>query len=248
MAGKIRASKPVVLVQGVPGLGLVGKIAVQYVIDLLSPPMVARMYSDYLPLPDGSAGVAVGEGDVDPPSYDFYLLSQDGARVDLVLLTAEAQPIPWGQYRIGEAVLDYVEGLGEVEAVLTFGGYVPADPATVGVFAASNDPDLMEILESHGVRRLDGGFVTGAAGLLIALAHLRGLRSACLLSTTRGHSPDPGAALRLVRLLSSLFGFDIDTSELEEAAKPSEIPRPPVGIVQGEGEEPKGEEGLPYHM
>ncbi len=252
---EVKPRRKLVLVQGVPGLGLVGKIAVQYLIDNAGPTLVAKIFSDYLPLPDGSAGVRVSDGDVAPPTYDLYYLSQPGAEVDFLLLTSDVQPIPWGQYSVGKLVLDYAQEL-RVEELLTFGGYVPGSPDVEGVFAASNDDSLWEKLEAAGVMRLQGGFVTGAAGLLVGLGHLRGIPSACVLSTTEGQRPDPRASKRLILLLEKLYGLKIDLSELDELIKEEESVRSLLEEKarqalerRREWEERKeGEEGLPYHL
>jgi len=244
-----------VLVQGVPGLGLVGKIAVQYLIDVSGPRLVARIFSDYLPLPDGSAGVRVSDGDVSPPTYDLYLLSEPDAQADFLLLTSDVQPIPWGQYSVGEFVLDYAQELG-VRELLTFGGYVPGSPEVQGVFAASNDESLWRRLEETGVMRLEGGFVTGAAGLLVGLAHLRGIPSACVLSTTEGQRPDPRASKRLLQLLERMYGLTVDLSTLDEMIREEESVQSLLEEKakqalerKREWEERKeGEEGLPYHI
>jgi len=253
---KATPRKKLVLLQGVPGLGLVGKIAVQYLIDQFSPPLVARIYSDYLPLPDGSAGVRVADGDVSPATYDLYLLSTDSAEADFLLLTSEVQPIPWGQYSVGERVLDFAEELG-VSEVLTFGGYVPGSAEVEGIFACSNDEGLWKRLEECGVNRLQGGFVTGAAGLLVGLAYLRGIPSACVLSTTEGQRPDPRASKRLILLLGKMYGLEVSLEELDELIREEESVRAileekakqALEEKRGWEERKEEEEGpLPYHL
>ncbi|RLG46548.1 MAG: hypothetical protein DRO06_04250 [Thermoproteota archaeon] len=242
------AEKPLVLMQGVPGLGLVGKIAVQYLIDHLDAELVARIYSDYLQLPAGLPGVEVSGGTIHPPSYDLYLYEPPDLDESFLFLTSEVQPVPSGQYAVGEAVLDAMSSLGEPLYVFTFGGYVPGDSAVVGVFASSNDEDLLRKLESHRVKRLDGGFITGAAGVLVALAHLRGISSACVLSTTSGHMPDPLASKRILVLVGEMFGLEVDLSDLEGMIRRV----PPRPSESEEGEAPsvaeEGEEDISYYL
>ena len=238
--------KPIVLMQGVPGLGLVGKIAVQYLIDHLDVELAARIYSDYLQLPAGLPGVEVSGGTIHPPSYDLYLYNPPDLDKSFLFLTSEVQPVPSGQYAVGEAVLDVMSALGKPLYVFTFGGYVPGDSAVVGVFASSNDEALLRALESYGVKRLDGGFITGAAGVLVALAHLRGIPSACVLSTTSGHMPDPLASKRILVLVREMFGLEVDLSDLEGMIRRA----PPRPSESEEGETPpveEGEEDISYY-
>src|SRR5438309_1461581 len=51
------ALKEPVLIQGLPGLGYVGKVAVDYFIEKLKPVKMAELYSSYLLFPDGILGI-----------------------------------------------------------------------------------------------------------------------------------------------------------------------------------------------
>ncbi len=240
------APKNPILIQGVPGLGLVGKIAASYLIRKFEARRIAVIYSDYLPLPDGSSGVRVEGDEIQPPTYEIYLVQ--GPKNDILVLTSEVQPIAFGQYKIGELVLDFAQELG-VTTVITMGGYVPGSPDVTGVFACTNDEDFMKVLESAGVKPLTGGYVTGAAGLLVGLADLRGLTSACLLGTTSGAFPDPKASKMVLEIIDSLYGLNIDLEELErEAEMAEEVIREEIKLSEGAEYKPEEEEkGLPYH-
>ncbi len=248
---KIKEIKPKnpILIQGVPGLGLVGKIAASYLIRKFNAEKVAVIYSDYLPLPDGSSGVRVEENEVQPPSYEIYFIK--GGKNDILVLTSEVQPIAFGQYKIGELVLDYAQELG-VETVITMGGYVPGSPDVKGVFACTNDDEFMTILmEEANVKPLTGGYVTGAAGLLVGLADLRGIRSACLLGTTSGAFPDPKASKMVLEVLNKVYELNIDLKELErEAEVAEEMIKEEIRLGEESREyRPEEEErGLPYHV
>jgi len=246
---KVRPDNPV-LIQGLPGLGLVGKIAVQYLIDQYNPPLIAKIVSDLIPLPDGSAGVRVEEEDLKLASIDLYYLKRESSKRDVLLMTSEAQPVPWGQYRIAERVIKYVGSLG-VNLVLALGGYVPGSPNIKGVFACTNDLDLMKELESYGVKRLRGGYVTGACGILVGVAHVYGIKSACLLGTTGGSLPDPGASKSVLMVVDKIIGGQTDFSEMnkmieKERELMEELRRAAREVA--EAETPKEETSLPYHM
>lgn len=243
--GEVSPRNPI-LIQGVPGLGLVGKIAATYLIKKFEAKKVATIYSDYLPLTDGSSGVKIEKDGIVLPTYDIYLV--EGPKNDILVLTSEVQPIPFGQYKIGELVLDFAEELG-VSVVITMGGYVPGSSDVTGVFACTNDEDFMKLLESVGVKPLAGGYVTGAAGLLVGLAELRGMRSACLLGTTSGAFPDPKASKMVLEMLNRIYHLNIDLEELEEEVKATEeMIKEEVKLSEkGEYKPEEEERGLPYH-
>ena len=59
---KVRLNRGV-LIQGLPGIGLVGKIAVDYIVSELGLEKVAEVYSGHFLLPTGNAGLrAPGTG------------------------------------------------------------------------------------------------------------------------------------------------------------------------------------------
>src|SRR3990172_9151137 len=61
------------LVQGLPGLGYVGKVAVDYFVEKLKPKKFAELYSGYLLFPDGNLGINISEdGTYSLPKYEFY--------------------------------------------------------------------------------------------------------------------------------------------------------------------------------
>ncbi len=246
---EVKPKNPV-LIQGVPGLGLVGKIAASYLIRKFDAKKIAVIYSDYLPLPDGSSGIRIEGGDVQdiqPPSYDIHLA--EGPERDLLVLTSEVQPIAFGQYKVGELVLDYSQELG-ASTIITMGGYVPGSPDIKGVFTCTNNDDFMKRLKEVGVQPLAEGYVTGAAGLLVGLADLREIASACLLGTTSGAFPDPKASKMVLEVIDKLYNLNIDLEELEKEAEAAEgMIKEEIKLGGSEEYKPGEEEekGLPYH-
>lgn len=248
---KISAKNPV-LIQGLPGLGLVGKIAVQYLVDQYRPPLIASVVSDLLPFPDGSTGVKVVEHDLKPSSYEIYYLSRDEALRDVILLTSGAQPISWGQYSMANKIIEYAKRT-DVNLVLSLGGYMPGPSLVDGVFACTNDADLMSQLEGLEVKRLSDGYVTGAAGVMVGLAQVHGIRSACILGTTPGSLPDPKASKRVLHVIDGLVGGHTDFSEMDKMIeKRQELTARLKGLSRDQLVWPeaakKSETSLPYHM
>ena len=68
---QIQLKEPV-LIQGLPGLGYVGKVAVDYFIEKLKPKKMGELYSSYLLFPDGNLGINISEdGTYSLPRYEF---------------------------------------------------------------------------------------------------------------------------------------------------------------------------------
>src|SRR5438132_26757 len=100
--------KEPVLIQGLPGLGYVGKVAVDYFIEKLKPRKIAELYSSYLLFPDGNLGINISEdGTYSLPRYEFYAYSDKDPNV--IFLTGDAQPSVTGQYEVASRVLDFAQ-------------------------------------------------------------------------------------------------------------------------------------------
>src|SRR6266571_6294793 len=176
---KISLKEPV-LIQGLPGLGYVGKVAVDFFIEKLKPRKVAELYSSYLLFPDGNLGINISEdGTYSLPRYEFYAYNEKDPNA--IFLTGDAQPSVTGQYEVASMVLDYVQQAG-TRMVFTMGGYGTRSSGEVGsVYAVVGEPVLGDRLKKLGAKMAKGGAVTGAAGVLLGIGRQRGLPCGGLL-------------------------------------------------------------------
>ena len=236
-----------VLIQGLPGVSLVGKIAVTFLISQFKPKLLAKLYSEYLTLSNGALGVYVkSESDIDSETYDLYLLSLEER--DLILLTSDVQPVSWGQYKVANEILDYMKKLN-VKEVITLGGNVVLKPEDT-VYACARDLETLEYLKKYNVNVLEGGEVTGACGLMAGMAILKGMNAICLLSSTKGTHPDPAASKRLLKILDAMFNMKISYKEIDKAIyeinKTLKI-RAEMEKILEKVRIPERKEELPYH-
>lgn len=238
-----------VLIQGLPGVGLVGKLTADFLIKQFKPEKFASIFSEYLTLPSGALGVLLkSRNSIEIYSYDFYHIDAENA--DLILLTAEVQPTTWGQYPMANQVLDFFKRLGGTTVVTMGGNVVQRYENTV--YACASNAKLLKMLSKYRVLPLQGGEVTGACGLLAGLAPVKGMDSFCLLSSTRGAYPDPKAARRLLKVIDAMYGINVDYSIVNKAIKDIEMTltlrREMNRIIQrARGEiKPRSREEIPY--
>ncbi|MCC6003307.1 MAG: PAC2 family protein [Thermofilum sp.] len=202
-----------VLVQGLPGIGLVGKIAVDYIVSSLNLEKVAEIIGPGIMLPSGNVGVYVtNEGWLQLPSYKFYVYN--GSERDILFLTSEVQPATWAQHEVAERVLDLFVSMGGREVVGVCGTAVEEPEARVYYALASGS--VIDKLEALGARRSGGGTITGACGLLPALASLRGLDAFVLMGSTQTSEPNFIAAKEVITALSKLYGLNVNLEEIEK--------------------------------
>ncbi len=199
-----------VLVQGLPGIGLAGKLAVDYIVRELKLPKVAEAYIDGLMLHANVAVFVDDEAIIKLPTYDFYLFR--GGERDALFLTAPAQPVAWMQYEVAEQVLDYFQSIGGVEVIGVCGTTMGEGE---GVYFAATSWETREELIGLGFKPSPGGVITGACGLLPALAHLRGMKAFVLMGYVSQPELDPIAAKHLVQALARILGIQVDTRNLD---------------------------------
>lgn len=217
---KVKLKSPI-LIEGLPGLGTVGKIVTDYLRRKMRAKKFAELYSPhfaYYVLVDKTGSIRLLRN-------EFYYWRNEGGENDIIILTgdSQAQTIE-GQYEIASHILDFAESMG-VELIITVGGYRDKVKGEPKVIAASTNPSILERAMKAGADGSSSGNpIVGMAGLLLGLAKLRDMDALCLLGETLGHIPDPKAAKSVLKVLMKLLGFEIDLSELEkEIARSEEI-------------------------
>ena len=198
--------KEPVLIQGLPGLGYVGKVAVDYFIEKLKPKKIGELYSSYLLFPDGNLGINISEdGTYSLPRYEFFAYGERDPNV--ILLTGDAQPSVTGQYEVASIVLDFAQRFG-CKAVYTMGGYGTRSGNDVGaVYAVVGEAALGERLRKMGAKL--------AKGVILGIGRQRNLSCAGLLGATTGAYPDLEAARAVIQMLTGLVSIPVDLTELD---------------------------------
>jgi uncharacterized protein (TIGR00162 family) len=204
-----------ILIEGLPGIGHVGKLVAEHMIHEFQAEKVAELYSIHFPPqaiiePDGVARLARNEVYVSEGEKRIAFLVGD-------YQSASAE----GHYLLAEAYLDIAERLG-VSRIYTLGGYgvghLVSEPR---VLSAVNREKIRPDVEAAGAEfnqdEPPGGII-GASGLLLGLSLRRGMDAVCLMGETSGYLVDPRAASSLLAVLSALIGIEVDKSRLETRA------------------------------
>jgi len=245
---KVEFREPI-LVEGLPGVGNVGKLAADYLRDQLPTKPLATIYSKFFP-----PQVYVGEdGVIRLVSNDLsYWKAPTSVGHDVLVLGVDYQGIsPEGQYEITERVLEYCHGLG-VQEVFTLAGFAQGrsvdEPRVLG---AATNLERVEQLTKAGVvfsRNDPGGGLIGASGLFLGLGRLFGMEGACLMGETSGYFVDPRSAEAVLKVLGRVLHLEVDFTALEakakeidriaqkihEAEQRTSEPTPPTGSPQRE--------------
>lgn len=235
---KIKPKNPV-LIEGLPGIGSVGRVTVQYLIDELKAEKFAELYSPYfLPF------VSIQKSMIQMLKNELYYWenpNKDGE--DLIILSGDCQcgdAGTVGHYEIVEKILDLCENLG-VKKIFTLGGFGTGEIEeikNIEILGAVNDKKLINKYKKFGVdfesstERIQ--YIVGASGLLIGLGKKRGIEGVCLMGETTGFPilTDPRSAEKLLKVIVKIFNLDIDLSKIDEKSKEMETFLKKLEVIQ----------------
>src|SRR3989344_8819682 len=217
---KPKLKKPI-LIEGLPGIGNVGRLAAGYLVNELKMKKFAELHSPhFLPLV-----IISDESVAQMLKCEFYY--HRGKR-DIVLLTGDTQSIlPEGHYDVCEKIINFAKSMG-CQEIITLGGFAEGrqveEPRVIG---AVNDKKLLKKYDKLGIdfgKEHTIGTIVGASGLLIGLGKNVGLDGLCLMGETVGLPliTDPKASDRVLQILVKILGIKLDLSKLEKTIKEME--------------------------
>jgi len=212
---KVNINKPVLIV-GLPGIGNVGKIAVDFIIDNLKAQKIFDIESYNFP-----HAVFVNEKNmVELPTIEIYYKRANNK--DLLFLAGDIQPIDESScYEFCNKILDFFEKYNGTE-IITIGGIglseMPSDPR---VYCTANDK---KIIEKYKFKNLSNniygivGPIIGVTGVLVGLAGKRNIPSIAFLAETYGHPNYLGikSAREILKILDSKFNLNLNFTELNK--------------------------------
>ncbi len=214
---KSKLKKPI-LIAGLPGMGLTGKQAVDYLIESLNAFKISEIKTPFLTAP----AITTHDGIVDDMMSEIYTLYYaKSGDLDLILFTGATQPpsAEWQHllsYRIVEELSKYgIEVIYTLAATPIFTYKWDAQ-----VYGVATSRDLLELLRLHGVIPMRGeGMISGMNGLLVGYGKKFGINGAILLGETYlTNSRDYIAPLAVLRALVRILRINVDLTGMESLA------------------------------
>ncbi|MBW3011826.1 PAC2 family protein [Candidatus Woesearchaeota archaeon] len=218
---KIPELKNAVLIEGLPGIGNVGKIAVDFMVENLKAKKVYDLFSYSLP-----HSVFIKENSlVELPKLEIYYKKTKNQ--DLLLLAGDIQPVnEHGCYSFCEHVIDIAEKHGCRE-IVTIGG-IGLDKPPQGepkVYCAANSDSIVKDFskktkidcKSYGVV----GPIVGATGILVGLSQKRKIPAIALLAETFAHPMYLGIkeARSVLKALEAKYNLGLKLQDLDKEIK-----------------------------
>ena len=213
---KLNKLNDTILIEGLPGIGNVGKIAVDFMIDNLKAKKIYQIYCHSFP-----HAVFINEENlVELPRIEIYYKKVKNK--DVLLLAGDIQPIDESScYDFCESVLDNVSKY-KVKEIITIGGiglqHIPQNPK---VYCTSNDKDIVKKYKSKNLTNNIFGVVgpiIGVSGLLVGLAQQRNIPAMALLAETFHHPTYLGikGAREVLKIIDDKHKLGLELGKLDD--------------------------------
>ncbi len=230
--------KEPIFIEGLPGVGNVGKLAAEHMIEQLDAIQFAEIYSIYLPPQvlvndDGLARLV---------NNKLYYKKDVGVDSrDLIILTGDYQGMtPQGQYQMTDKLLSIAKDM-DANVIVSLGGYGQGQMVDKPrVLGAATNQKIVEIAKEYGTvfdEDHPSAGIVGASGLLLGLGQsVYDIDGICLMGETSGYFVDPTAAREVLEILTSYIGIeDMSYEELDDKAEEVEALTNKVLELEGSG-------------
>lgn len=217
--GKKPSLKNPILIEGLPGIGNVGKVVVDFIVEKMKAKKIYEFVSYQLP-----HSVFVNEKNlIEMPRIEIYYKKFKNKKHDLLLLAGDIQPIDEEScYAFTDKVLDVCK-IHKAKEIVTIGGIgLQAIPKKPEIFCTGNNKEIIARYRKGTAlnAKLYGivGPIVGVTGLLLGLAERRKLPAIALLAETFGHPMYLGVkgAREVLKVLNKKLDLGINLKDLDK--------------------------------
>ena len=191
---------------GFPGSGLVGTIALQYMVEKLEFELVGSMTSRYFP-----PLAMMNKGLINDP---VRIYSKDIGGMNIAAVVADIPIAPPICYEIASALIAWLEPFKPKE-VLTIAGIVTNEPEK-RVFGVATTPDALTRIQDITLV-LPIGSISGIASSILTECKSRNIPAYGLLGETI-NAPDPRSSAATIEVLNKMYNLALDIQPLIEQA------------------------------
>ena len=233
-----------VLIEGLPGIGNVGKIAADFIVDNLKAKKFLEIPSTAFP-----HSVFVNEKNlIDMPRIEMYYKK---GKQDFIFLVGDVQPLnEEACYEFCNLILELFQKYHGKE-IITLGGIgmsrVPKNPS---VYCTANNQNIIKKYKTKALNSEIFGVVgpiIGVTGLLVGLSGKKNISAINLLAQTLGHPNYFGikGAREILKILDAKLNLKLDLNRLDKEInnieremkeKLPKLPQPKVSIADVEKE------------
>ena len=221
----IKSKNPIVI-EGFPGIGLVGNITCQHIIEELGMKYIGSIDSRYFP------PLAVLFNGIVYMPVRIY----ENSEQNIIVIISDIPIHPTVSYDMSKAIVDWIESI-KSKYVVSIAG-IATTTGTRRVFGGATTNEMLEKIKDK-TEIFQVGTISGISGSIMAECLLRNMPAVSLLGETSGPNPDPRSAAEVISVLNKIFDLSIDAdklsaqdeqielelSKLAEQVKATEVPQ-----------------------
>ncbi len=200
------------LIEGFPGMGLVGTISAKYLVEKLDFKQIGYVDSDaFMPI------IRIHDG---MPVHPTRIYAH--AQYKLVVLISE-QIIPQEHTQhVANSVVDWIKKKG-ISRVISLAGINSASAGdAVQIYGIAANESGKKFLKSHNVELIKEGVTTGVTAIiLLQLKDSEDIEASSILGSVR-IGADYKASAEILKKLNEILGLDINVQPLLKEAKEME--------------------------
>jgi uncharacterized protein len=198
------------LVEGFPGIGLVGNIASQYMIHELKMTYLGAMSSRFFP------PLAVLLGGVVNMPVRIY----EKEDLNLMVITSDIPIHPMACYDVAREVVKWAGSVKVREMVCLAGIYLMTEERRV--FGAVSSKGMLDRLRGSA-EIFELGTISGISGSIMNECRVAGLPATCLLGETVSEEPDPRSAAATIEAVNRIYDLKLSAANLLKRADEIEL-------------------------
>lgn len=203
-------SKNPLFIAGFPGIGLVGNIACQHIIEELEMKPVGSIDSRFFP------PLAVLFNGIITLPVRIY----ENAKKEVVVVISDIPVHPTSSYDISKVLVDWMHK-NNAKTILSIAG-IATTTGERRVFGGATNIKMLEKMRGK-TEIFQVGTISGISGSIMTDCFLRNIPAISLLGETPGPNPDPRAAVQVINSINSIFDLSIQTDKLMSQAEQIEL-------------------------
>lgn len=197
-----------VLIEGFPGIGLVGTIAAGYIVEKRGMVPAGYIISDRFP-----PMTTIHQG---RPFFPARIYKDPKA--DFCVILSEFVVPALTVQELARDLLDFAKK-NKIRQIVSLAGMTSTeDIEKPNVYAIVSNNEMERYIKTKNITLIKEGVTTGVSGVLIARCAVDNFPAASILVESKYGYPDPRAAAHLVQELDKVIGLKVDTKDLIKEA------------------------------
>ena len=193
------------VIQGFPGIGMVGAIAAEFLVQHMNTEMIGKILIEKTP-----PLVAVHDGRLIEPFSIYY-----NKKYNLVVIHSIIS-IPGAEWQLADAVVALCNQLKAKQIISLEGIGSSVEKNESRIFYYTNSKKYETVFKKAKIEQLKEGIIMGQASALLVKSGATPI--SCIFAETHTSLPDSKAAAEVIKALDAFLGLKIDYKPLLKIA------------------------------